>query len=957
MSTQATRQVFASDGWEVDLGRRELRARGAPVPLGSRAFDILEALVRYAGDLVTKQDLMDRVWAGQIVEENTLQVHISAIRKALGDDRDLLRTASGRGYRLLGKWVDRGGETQSARPSAAIARPRKAFLGNLPAGPLELVGREGAARQVRDLVSAYRLVTLTGPGGIGKTKLALEVARSVAPDFEGDAWLVELASIADGNLVASAVAATLDLDMFGGEISPRSLAQAIGTRKLLLLLDSCEHVVAEAAALAETVLRLCPAVSILATSRETLRTDGEGIYAVPPLQVPAVHEPAEDVPTHSAAQLFIARTRALRSDFAPRAAELPTIGAICRRLDGIPLAIELAAARAATLGLDPVLSRLNERFALLTAGRRTAVSRHKTLRAALDWSYDLLPESEQRLLRVLAIFAAGFTTEAAAAVMGAAGDAASPVMDGIFNLITKSLVTIDGTGTDNRWRLLETTRAYALEKLGESGEAALAARRHAEFFRDLVAPDGVFLDTRVTEASLARAGREIDNVRAALDWACSPAGDLAIGAVLAAAYMPVWLHLELLAECRERCERALDGLEREPSLHPALRMQLLIALGVALTFTLGAVARTRAVLEKALALAQELDDLDGQLRTLWCLSALDWDIGDTHASLAVAENFLRVARRTEDSAFILVGERLVGTTLHTAGRQDAARERFQHVLERYVAPRDRPHTIWFQFDQRVLARTMLARVLCLQGFLDRAGSQMRESLRESEAVAHAASELYALFFAGFPVALMTGDLAAAQEAVARMIDVATRHNAPYWRNLGHCIEGRLLIARGEFADGAERLRAALDTCDRSGWTVNYPEFLGTLAEGLAGLGQFPAAFAAMADAQQRAEAGGERWYLPELLRLEGEMRLRESGIGAGDAAEVCLARALALAREQGALLWELRAAESLARLRLRRDRPVEARALLAPVYERFSEGFEAADLRSARTLLAALPTA
>jgi non-specific serine/threonine protein kinase len=412
--------VYESGEWEIDLGRRELRARAVPVPIGSRAFEIIEVLVQSAGKLVTKDDLMGRVWPGAVVEENTLQVHISAVRKALGPDREMLRTAHRLGYRLLGSWIVRP-ESAPVDPVdfAQSPLPDRPFSSNLPEPVSDLIGRATSVLHLEALLSAYRMVTLTGSGGIGKTRLALDVARSQLPNFQGDGWLVELASLSDPTLLASAVASVLGLQMGGNEITPASVARVIGRRKLLLVLDNCEHVVDAAAGMAEAILRMCPRTSILATSRETLRIDGEHAYGVPSLDVPTEYpQEPEDVLEQSAVQLFIARTKAQNSDFSPHRKDLAAIAAICRRLDGIPLAIELAAAHAATLGLERALSHLDNLFELLTVGRRTVLPRHKTLRATFDWSYELLPETERRLLRCMAVFVGGFTLEGAAAVAG-----------------------------------------------------------------------------------------------------------------------------------------------------------------------------------------------------------------------------------------------------------------------------------------------------------------------------------------------------------------------------------------------------------------------------------------------------------------------------------------------------------------------------------------------------------
>jgi predicted ATPase/DNA-binding winged helix-turn-helix (wHTH) protein len=573
------------------------------VPLGGRAFQIFAVLVQSAGQLVTKDELMARVWPGAVVEENKLQVHISAVRKALGTDRGTVKTSFGRGYRLVGNWTMRKECTPADQVALDPTRmPVQPFLNNLPAAASGVIGRTTAVQQLQEFLFAYRAITLTGPGGIGKTTLALEVARSLFPAFHGDCWLVDLAPLSDAGLLPSVVAGVLGLGLGGDQIPIESIARAIGGKKLLLVLDNCEHLIDATAKLAETIVRLCPATSIVATSREVLRIEGEQVYRVPPLDVPSPHQEESDIVLgHSAVQLFIARARALDSDFSSHGENLRTIASICRRLDGIPLAIEFAAARAAMLGPELVLSRLDERFGLLTGGRRTALPRHQTLRATLDWSYELLPEPERCLLRRLGVFAAGFTLEAATAVMSDQGHTTTSVLlDEIANLAAKSLVTLDELAPTGRWGLLETTRAYALEKLAESGETEQIERRSAEFFRDLVRPAMHGSQLPLTVEDLARFGREIDNVRAALDWSFSPFGDVAIGVVLTAAYAPVWLGLSLVVECREHIERALERLESDSNVNAPLAGQLHIALAVPLLYTMGSVERIKTVLAKAL---------------------------------------------------------------------------------------------------------------------------------------------------------------------------------------------------------------------------------------------------------------------------------------------------------------------------------------------------------------------
>jgi DNA-binding winged helix-turn-helix (wHTH) protein len=287
--SEEIRPVYASNECEIDLARRELRVLGAPVPVGGRAFEIIEVLAQSAGELITKDELMNRIWPGAIVMDNTLQVHAAAVRKALGPYRNLLKTESGRGYRLLGDWTVR--RHDAARPPIGLQRMRvngESPVTNFPLTVTRLTGRLASIARLRDLISAYRVVTLTGPGGIGKTTLALKVARRLVGEFADGGWLVELASLSDPTLVASAVAGALRLGLGSGSVTPEAIARAIEDRNLLLVLDNCEHLIEVVASLAETFLRFCPHTTIVVTSREILRIQGECVYRVPPLEVPMV---------------------------------------------------------------------------------------------------------------------------------------------------------------------------------------------------------------------------------------------------------------------------------------------------------------------------------------------------------------------------------------------------------------------------------------------------------------------------------------------------------------------------------------------------------------------------------------------------------------------------------------------------------------------------------------------
>jgi len=953
MSEASANLVYACDQWEIDLGRRELRSRGIPVPLGGRAFEIVTVLVQSATELVTKDHMMERVWPGAIVGEGTLHVHISAVRKALGPDRAMLKTVSGRGYRLLGSWTPQQREVSAAPVySSTIRTSGSPPANNFPPVIKRLIGRSVACQFVRDLVSAYRVVTLTGPGGIGKTSLAIKAFRYLLPDFEDGGWIVELASLSDPGLVPSTVASTLGLKL-AGEISAESVARAVGGRHLLLVLDNCEHVIDAVANLAETLTRLCPRTTIVATSREVLRIDGESVYRVPPLDVPAIGQAAPDyILEYSAVELFVARTKALNAGFSPHAEDLASIATICRHLDGIPLAIEFAAARAAVLSVQGVAAGLRDRFALLTAGRRTALPRQRTLRATLDWSHELLPETERQLLRRLAVFLGGFTIDAATAVMTDTGFDASAVLDGIANLVAKSWVALDKSGSAARWTLLETIRAYALEKLAEHAEADITAQHHALYFHDLFAPQVRGARSFLSDEDLARHVREIDNVRAVLDWSFSSARDTAIGIDLTAAYVPVWRHLSLMSECRERCERALLGLEPHVTANMRLRMELQIALAAAIFITMGPPEQAKILLTEAVETADALNDLNAQAAALSTLLAIYVLTGEYARARIVAERIEQIAHRIDDPVSLHAAYRELGATLLTSGRPREAQQYLERILRSPVTPGDRRSVIYYNSNDHAVARAMLARALWMQGLTDQALHEARLSLKELQDTDHQLQLCPILYHGICRIATMTGDFATADREIAHLIEVAKSLNAHLWETAGRFLKGKLLVERGEFAQGLLVLRDAFETGGRT-WRLSYPEFKGTLAFGLAGTGRLDEALVALDDAMAAEREDGHGWFAPELLRIKGEVLLQQAADRS--TAEDCFNQAAQIAHEQGALFWELRVALSVARLRVSQGRRHEARAPLASVYDRFTEGFATADLQAARTMLEGLP--
>lgn len=389
---------------------------------------------------------------------------------------------------------------------------------NLPHQLSSFVGREREMVRIGELLGDHRLLTLAGPGGSGKTRLALRMASKVIEDFEDGVWLVELASLSDPDLVPQAVASVFGVRELAGALLSDALADHLQTRNVLLLLDNCEHLVGACASLAEALLRQCPGLRILATSREALGVPGETLFAVPPLSLPDPRHlsAVESLPGYEATNLFVDRASAVRSEFELTEQNAMTVAEICYRLDGMPLAIELAAARVKVLSVWQISSRLDDSFALLKGGGRTEVHRHRTLRATMDWSYGLLSEVECVLLRRLSVFAGDFTLEAAEAVGAGGGVEENEVLDPLASLVDKSLVLAEDHGAGTRHRLLETVRQYGQEKLSEAGEEAEAGERHARHYLALAEEADPELKGERQEEWLARLEKENDNLRAAM---------------------------------------------------------------------------------------------------------------------------------------------------------------------------------------------------------------------------------------------------------------------------------------------------------------------------------------------------------------------------------------------------------------------------------------------------------
>lgn len=938
--------------FRLHADKRLLEKDGVPIAIGSRALDLLIALADHAGEVVGKQELMARVWPRITVDESSLRVHVAMLRKALGDGRDGARyvtNVSGRGYCLVAPVAAVSDSPAIAtKPaglqSASDTSPAPPSILPRPLG--RMVGREAAVAEVSALLANHRFITLHGPGGIGKTTVAIAVAHAGLAAFANAVTFVDLGAIHEATLLPSAVAAALGVAVQSGDPLP-TLLNFLQHRRVLLVLDNCEHVIDSAARLAESVFRDCPEVSLLATSREALRVEGEHVFRLPALEAPQ-HDVlgASDVMTFAATHLFVERAAAAGHPVELNDANAAIVAEICRKLDGNALAIELAAGRVGTHGLRALETLLDSRLRLQWQGRRTALPRHQTLSATLDWSYNLIPESERAILRRLSILVGAFTLAAAEAVVTDSSLDAEAVVEALEQLVAKSLIQADTSETP-RYRLLDTMRAYARSKLAESGEGLAAARRHAAYFR-------TFLEQTRAERTQALAPRDgnrrleraslLGNVRAALDWCFSAAGDRALGVELAAAAAPLFIEVSLLDECRRWTGRALEVIE-EGERGSRFEMELQAGLGHSLMLTSRNSEEAGAALERGLEIATALDDRFNQVRLLNRLHLYYRRIGEIGCTLEAAQRMEKVAGEIGDPVGRAAAHILLGVSHHLGGDQAKARYHLDTCLAEAagVRPTDPGHFAFYRPP-----RIPLSRILWLLGLpdqaLDMAGQIARTPLADDDPVTSCIGLIWGASVHGW-----AGDWTMVEQQAERLIAHATAHFLEPYRNVGLGMRAEAMVQRGDVEEGSNLLRRSIASLEADRYWLYTPGFGAALAVALASSGQAAPAMRVIDGMIEATVARGGLLNLPELLRVKGEIC---TSMGDEREARALFRRALELAEKQSALSWQLRIAMSLMRLARPGSQRTAARQQLADIYGRFTEGFATADLTAAKDLLA-----
>ncbi|MCB4859657.1 winged helix-turn-helix domain-containing protein [Sphingobium sp. PNB] len=951
---QGERTVFGP--FCLSPAERLLTRDGEPVEIGGRSFDLLVALTEQPGQVLSKRELLQRVWADVVVEDGSLRFHMAGLRKLLGDGADGARyiaTQVGVGYAFVAPLEKLGpaGDPVSSIVSGIndISSWSSASAPNLPPRIPRLIGRERDVELLIDRVSDTPLFTIVGPAGVGKTSLAVEIGHELVAEFHDQVAFVDFGMLENPAVVQPMIAGAMGISVQ----SEDPLAVILGhirDKRFLLILDNCEHVIAPTADIVERILDEAPNARVLATSREPLRVRGEHVHRLDALSYPdnPAGKSLEELLAYSSVQLFCERAAAADSSLEVNEESARIIASMCKRLDGMALPIELAAVRVATHGLSATARQLGERFSLGWPGRRTAQPRQQTLQATLDWSYDLLSDVEQAVLERLAIFVGPFSIDAALEVAADSEIGSDKVAVALDELTSKSLIATTRARGGGTYRLLEMTRAYARERLRKRGPEHYdaAARRHASFFLSELEAAAELDDDVLHDARPLR--QQLGNIRSALEWSFGHDGDLKLAVRLAAASSPVFLNLSHLIECRTWCARALTELD-EAQHGGSIELELQGALGISLMFTRGNSAAAGSALTRALDVATAVDDRWTQLCMLGRLHIFHERIGEYDVATSYAQRAVEVAEVLAEPEALGIAYSLAGISHHLEGNLDRARRELELSLQN-SPPSDRARTVRYGFDHRNRSAIALARTLWLSGHAERAGQVARDAVREAAQLEHPVTLCIALIWA-LSVYTWMGDLDAAEEALDAFKTCAEVNAlGPYVAAAGG-FRGELAILRGDPSTALGALEESLSRLRAARYELLTTTFSLSLTRGLMLGDRFREAHDLVDATIARCEANGERFTSPDLLRAKAEIQRREGNV---EASEGTLEDALLLAREQGAKAWELRAAVDLADLQASAGRRDDARTILETASAGFRQAGHNSDLARAERLLTAL---
>ncbi|MBA3941938.1 MAG: transcriptional regulator [Sphingopyxis sp.] len=919
--------------FRLDMRHRKLFCGADEVRMGSRAMDILLALARQKGELVSKQQLFDAAWPGVFVQEANLKVTVAYLRRTLREfapDAGYINNIVGRGY-----WLDtapRGeaGDRRDACPVAPVPRADG------------IIGRDTEIAHIAGALAKNRLVTIVGAGGIGKTTVAQSVASAFGDDGSVAAF-VDFSRIANDDYVASSTASALGISP--GRDSIQSIVSILARQKMLLVFDTCEHVLSAVAHLCDVLMAKTRNVRILATSRQLLRARGEKVVWLAPLAIPPPEHVGgiDELLRFSAPRLLAARAAA--DGYRIDEKDVRAIARICRRLDGCPLAIELVATRLAAKGVTAVERELDEHFLSLRREGVEGPSRHQSLLLTLQWSYALLSEDERRLLRAISIFAGAFDAEAAVRVAADRDFPAVAVMDAIGGLRGKSMLCLDRLSGEFQYRLLDSTRAFAATLRDSHGETAEVAMRHARLQVERLGRAASEQGTMPADAWRASCGGLIDELRKALDWTLFRSADPLLGIKLVAGGLPLWHDRSLGEEARKNCERALAEFDRIGCNDASLNLALVVGLARVTTYVSADGDRAVPLFHKALRLTREMKDPGAECRVLGALVTYELMSGRSGAVFETLEAMREAARATADPAALWEEEQLRAQWDIRVCDFGSALARVEALFEemRDDAESGGPR---FQIHQRMNVEVQLAALNWLKGRPREAVRVARLAARDAEDAGHDLTLIHCLAQGIIWTLFQCREYEAARPYIEILRSAIFRGGLAAWIPVANCYDAVISAMTGESPD-PERLRAAYADVHDGMVQLRHHARYAMFAEAMLANGQPADAARVIRDV---FDASADPWGKPEFLRLRAAT---ERACGRHGEAEATLREALHAARATDSPSWELRAAHDLAMLFEDRD-PGKARRILAPAFARFGDGFETGDLASARALLARL---
>jgi predicted ATPase len=837
-------------------------------------------------------------------------------------------------------------ETETWDPVAANS--------NLPTTTTRIVGRGEIIGLLQREVSEARLVSIVGAGGIGKTTVALAVAEQAIESFADGVWLVDFAPLKEAALVPNAIAAATGLVVHSANIMT-ALCRFLRDRKTLLVLDNCEHMADAIATCVAQILEEAPSVHVLTTGRAPLRVVGEEVRRMPGLAVPEVSSglSAAQAMTFPAIELFVARATDRLESFTLTDADSPAVAEICKSLDGIALAIELAAMRIDVFGVRGLQKQLDARFRLL-GERRAGVERHRTLAATLDWSYGLLPEPEAALLRAVSVFAGVFRLDDASAISSLPPSEAAKVLG---ELAAQSLLSVDAEANASAeaviYRPLETTRAYCLEKLLESREDAGIRLRHAEYVCEVIQKAAGELAQRPAREWGATYGRWVDDLRGALAWAGATPAHRSLLIRLTTAGTVLWNHFSLTDESRAHLKRAIAELPETESAGTAVEMNLQLALAGAVLYTQGIVPEAREAMARALAISVQRNDTEYHLSCLRIIATFELFSGENDAGIRTLETFVSMAAAKDPSA-LAEGETHLGCGELFVGRLKDGRQRLERLYAQGLQDLNDANALRYLYNHSINVMIVLAHAEWLTGSPGAAKQTAKTLVEYAVKADHELSLSIGLAWVCL-VYFWAGSDEECRRHTALLDDLVERHGIVTWRPIATFCRGALASMREEtLVEGIRDLERTVAECRAIGHMARLPYYIAVLAEALARQGRLEEAESTIRESLDLATKNNDNWSFPELLRIQAFVLAAR---GQQQEQEAILVKSMALAEKLGASSWRLRAGIDLARLWQAQSRTLEAKSMLQPVFAVFTDGLETRDLVTAAKVLAELSPA